>query len=165
MLNGSWPSRTNPMLEFSAPVWRILFQSQANAPLAPARAPEGRFHHSGQVALYASLSPEGAGIAIRRYVSDGDPQRVLQRVKVTKAHMIDLRGRAEASIVWQDIFDRLGNSPTWQFSDQARASGADGVIYSSRSRPDLSHLVLFTTSPARIHVDEPPTNWVPPYTT
>lgn len=153
------------MLEFSGPVWRILFQSKANAPLAPARAPEGRFHHSGQVALYASLSPEGAGIAIRRYVSGGDPQRVLQRAKVTMAQTVDLRGQPEVSIVWQDIFDRQGNSPTWKFSDQARDTGADGVIYSSRSRPDLSHLVLFTTSPAHIRTDGPPSNWVPPYTT
>ncbi|WP_170783825.1 RES family NAD+ phosphorylase [Ruegeria lacuscaerulensis] len=148
------------MLEFSGPVWRILFLSQCDAPLAPAKAPEGRFHFAGQTALYASLSAEGAAVAIRRYVGKDDPPRVLQQARITKARLVDLRGQRTASVVWQEM-DRP--SPTWQFSEAARAQGADGLIYSSRSRPDLSHLVLFKISADVIHVDAPATAWVPPY--
>lgn len=151
------------MLEFSGPVWRILLLSQIDAPLAPAQAPEGRFHYAGQMALYASLSAEGAGVAIRRYVSAGDPPRVLQKAQVTSARLVDLQGQQDASIVWQDIRNIQGSSPTWGFSDNARDSGADGLLYSSRSRPELSHIVLFKASPALIRVNEPATNWVPPY--
>ncbi|WP_170409750.1 RES family NAD+ phosphorylase [Ruegeria atlantica] len=151
------------MLEFSGSVWRILFLSQMDAPMAPAQAPEGRFHYAGQTAVYASLSAEGAGVAIRRYVSAGDPPRVLQRAIVTGAKLVDLRGQREASIVWQDIHAKRGTSPTWRFSDRARVAGADGLIYSSRSRPDLSHIVLFDLSPSLIRVDGPPTDWTPPY--
>jgi hypothetical protein len=151
------------VLEFSGPVWRILFLSQIDAPLAPAKAPEGRFHYAGQTALYASLSTEGAGVAIRRYVSDGDPPRVLQRARITDARLVDLRGQRDASIIWQDIHDRQGRSPTWQFSDQARAMGADGLLYSSRSRPELSHVVLFNISPDLIRTDATATKWVPSY--
>ncbi|MFY2825699.1 RES family NAD+ phosphorylase [Ruegeria sp. MALMAid1280] len=151
------------MLEFSGAVWRILFLSQIDAPLAPAQAPEGRFHYAGQTALYASLSAEGAGVAIRRYVSDGDPPRVLQRASVTGAMLADLRGRADASIVWQGIHDAQGRSPTWRFSDDARAIGADGLLYSSRSRPELNHVVLFDISPALIRMDAAATEWVPSY--
>ena len=151
------------MLEFSGLVWRILFLSQMDAPLAPARAPEGRFHYSGQTALYASLSVEGAGVAIRRYVSDSDPPRVLQQAQITGAKLFDLRGQSDASIVWQDIHDRQGTSPTWQYSDRARDAGADGLLYSSRSRPELSHIVLFIISPALIRVEAPAQAWAPPY--
>ncbi|WP_170466697.1 RES family NAD+ phosphorylase [Ruegeria arenilitoris] len=151
------------MLEFSGPVWRILYLSQIDAPLAPARAPEGRFHYRGQTALYASLSAEGAGVAIRRYVLAGDPPRVLQQAQVTKARLVDLRGQSDASSVWQDIRDEQGSSPTWSYSDSARDAGADGLLYSSRSRPDLSHIVLFSSSPALIHVDVRAIPWVPMY--
>ncbi|GAA6161368.1 hypothetical protein NBRC116589_35420 [Ruegeria sp. HU-ET01832] len=151
------------MIEFSGPVWRILFRTHSDAPLVPARAPEGRFHYAGQTALYASLSAEGAEVAIRRYVSRDDPPRILQRARITEARLVDLRGQAEASIVWQDIAKTCGRSPTWQFSDKARALGADGMIYSSRSRPQLSHVVLFRTSVRLICVDAPSETWVPAY--
>ncbi|WP_170753367.1 RES family NAD+ phosphorylase [Ruegeria lacuscaerulensis] len=151
------------MIEFSGPVWRILFRTHSDAPLAPARAPEGRFHYAGQTALYASLSAEGAEVAIRRYVSRDDPPRILQRARITEARLVDFRGQPEASIVWQDIAKACGRSPTWKFSDKARALGADGMIYSSRSRPQLSHVVLFRTSARLICVDAPSETWVPAY--
>ncbi len=145
--------------EFSGPVWRILFRTQVETPLAPARAPEGRFHHSGQFAVYASLSAEGAGIAIRRYVSQGDPKRAIQRFWISGARMMDFRGRPDVSIIWQEFRETGAPSPTWQHSDLARDHGADGLLYSSRSRPDLSHLVLFHAPPDLIRVDGDPCDW------
>nr|WP_299659214.1 RES family NAD+ phosphorylase [uncultured Ruegeria sp.] len=147
--------------EFSGPVWRILFRSQSNTPLAPARAPEGRFHHSRQFALYASLSVEGAGIAIRRYVSKNDPPRVIQQFQISKAQLLDIRGQASASVVWQQLRETGAHSPTWKYSDDARATGADGLLYSSRSRPELSHLVLFSAGPLLIKPASAAEAWFP----
>lgn len=117
-------------------------------PLAPAQAPEGRFHHAGQWALYGSLTPKGCAVAIRRYLRAGDPPRVVVPLHV-EGHVADLRGRPEVSMVWQDIRAHGDVAPTWAFSDAARKAGADGTLYSSRSRPDLTHLVLFAGSAIR----------------
>ena len=149
------------MIPFSGTVWRIVFADQAGAPTAPARAPEGRFHHSGQSALYASLTPEGAGVAIRRYVGPQDPPRVILPLLVTSVRLADLRGRPEVSVVWQDIHEAGAPSPTWTFSDAARAEGAQGLLYSSRSRPELSHIVLFGHGPVRAE-GAPPLPWPGP---
>ena len=51
-----------------------------------------------------------------------------------------------ASVVWQDAIEKGESAPTWQYSDAARIAGAQGMLYASRSRPDLSHLVLFDVS-------------------
>ncbi|MBP9183969.1 MAG: RES family NAD+ phosphorylase [Fuscovulum sp.] len=120
--------------------------------MAPASAPEGRFHHSGQWALYASLTPEGCAVAIRRYLRPDDPPRVVVALRVT-GRMVDLRGRTEASVVWQDGWAAGTPSPTWAFSDAARAAGAQGLLYSSRSRPDLAHLAIFDPAAVRRAAD------------
>lgn len=60
-----------PRKLFNGPVWRLLPEGLADTPSVPAKAPEGRFHHSGQVAAYASLTEEGAAVAIQRYLGDG----------------------------------------------------------------------------------------------
>lgn len=108
----------------------------------PAAASEGRFHHSGQKAAYASLSVEGTTVAIKRYLGDGIP-RVLVPMWLDAASIADERGNPEASIVWQDIRASGEVAPTWAVSDRARDSGALAMLYSSRSRPDLSHVVVF----------------------
>jgi len=107
-----------------------------------AQAPEGRFHHSGQVAAYASLSAEGAVVAMRRYLDDGI-KRVLVPMWLKSDHVVDQRGNSDVSVVWQK--DRAAGklSPTWAFSDAARDVDAQAMLYSSRSRPDLSHVVIF----------------------
>ncbi len=129
-------------LTFNGPVWRLLSKDLLDTPSAPARAPAGRFHHSGQVAAYASLSAEGTHVAIKRYLADG-VERVLVPMWLTADRVADLRGNRSASIVWQDIHEEGRPSPTWEFSDRARAAGAQALLYSSRSRPDLSHVVVF----------------------
>lgn len=144
-----WPKsvragKAMPLMSFDGPIWRLLPSSLAAFPSAPAGAPTGRFHHSGQIAAYASLSPEGAGVAIQRYLSDGIP-RVLIPMRLSASRVADARGDKAASIIWQDIHAAGEPSPTWQLSDAARQAGAQAMLYSSRSRPDLSHVVVFET--------------------
>ena len=85
---------------------------------------------------------------------------------VAKLTVDDLRGtpdQAAASVVWQDGRASGAPSPTWRFSDRAREGGAQGLLYASRSRPDLSHLVLFEVSPATVRQAGPARPWHPPY--
>jgi len=132
-------------MQFNGPVWRLLPMSLAKTPSIAAKAPVGRFHHSGQVAAYASLSVEGVEVAMRRYLGDG-VKRVLVPMWLKSNHVSDQRGNPEASVVWQDMYASGEASPTWVFSDAARDAGADAMLYSSRSRPDLSHVVVFETA-------------------
>lgn len=148
------------MIPFSGTVWRILAADRAGDALKPARHPEGRFHHSGQPALYASLSAEGAGVAIARYLAPGDEARVIVPLAVTAARIADHRGNRAASIVWQEDRAATGApAPTWAFADAARAAGAQGMLYSSRSRPDLAHLVLFDLTTVMLAPAGPPEPW------
>ncbi|WP_404712170.1 RES family NAD+ phosphorylase [Sphingomonas sp. MMS24-J13] len=133
---------TLPMLPYDGPVWRLLPRAFIDTPAIAARASEGRFHHSGQIAAYASLSAEGASVAIQRYLSDG-VERVLIPMWLTAGRVADAREIPSASVVWQDLRKAGQVSPTWMFSDAARQAGAQAMLYSSRSRPDLSHVVVF----------------------
>jgi len=132
----------NILSQIDSPVWRILPDALIKTPNAPAQSPEGRFHHSGQIAAYASLSPLGARVAIKRYLSDEVP-RYLVPMRLKAERVVDERGNKSASIVWQDIRANGDVSPTWSISDAARDMGAQAMLYSSRSRPDLSHVVVF----------------------
>ena len=132
-------------MQFNGPVWRLLPRSLAKTPSISAQSPEGRFHHSGQVAAYASLSVEGVAVAMRRYLGDG-VKRVLVPMWLTSNQVADERGNPKASLVWQDIRAAGSDSPTWLFSDADRYAGADAMLYSSRSRPELSHVVVFDSA-------------------
>lgn len=127
---------------FDGPVWRLLPATMSSMPNSPAGAPEGRFHHNGQIAAYASLSAEGATVAIQRYLSDG-AERIFVPMWLKAEYVADVRGKTEASIIWQDLRDEGRSSPTWLISDAARQAGAQAMLYSSRSGPDLSHVVVF----------------------
>lgn len=158
------------MTRFEGPLWRILAADRAHDPLGPVQAPEGRFHHSGQSALYASLSPEGAGVAIARYVrQDPGTRRVIIPLLARLAHVRDLRTGADparASVVWQDMRASGAPAPTWAFSDAARQGGAEAMLYPSRSRPDLSHIVLFVWTAGLTLVQAGPAEpWQPPLPT
>lgn len=124
------------------PVWRLLVTSVVATPSAPAKAPHGRFHHSGQVAAYASLSAEGASVAIKRYLGD-NVERKLVAMRLRAVRVADVRGDPDASVVWQHMQGNGSRPTTWAFSDAARQRGAQAMLYSSRSRPDLSHVVVF----------------------
>ncbi|MGY9049542.1 MAG: RES family NAD+ phosphorylase [Rhodobacterales bacterium] len=134
-----------PLEPIDLAVWRILPAKLLATPAQPAMAPEGRFHHSCQIAAYASLSPEGAGVAIQRYLSD-TVGRIMVPMWLEADCVADERGNKDASVVWQDIRATGQLSPTWAISDFARGAGAKAMLYSSRSRPDLSHVVVFDPS-------------------
>jgi RES domain-containing protein len=132
---------------FSGIIWRAAIEGRS--PLIPAAAPEGRFHHSGQPALYASLTPEGCRVAIRRYLRADDPPRLIHPLRFGAERVIDMSGKPDLSIVWQDWRDG-GPSPTWAVSDRLRRQGWQAMLYSSRSRPDLTHIVIFNLISSRI---------------
>ncbi|MGR3616539.1 MAG: RES family NAD+ phosphorylase [Paracoccaceae bacterium] len=123
----------------------MLPQNAIHDPTIPAQAPFGRFHRKGQIAAYASLSALGARVAIQRYLSDG-VSRMLVPMTLKAQRVADLRGNKAASIVWQDIVAEGGVSPTWTYSDNARHAGAQAILYSSRSRPELTHVAVFQTN-------------------
>lgn len=143
------------MEAFDGPVWRLLPDRLVMTPTAPANAPEGRFHHSGQTAAYASLSAEGANVAIQRYLNDG-VARMLMPMWLTAQHVVDIRSEPAASLVWQNQRATGKMASTWAFSDAARQAGAQAMLYASRSRPDLSHIVVF--DPDCLALVGPPTH-------
>ncbi len=100
-------------------------------------------------------------VAIKRYLSDG-VQRVLVPMWLEADRVADCRGEAGASVVWQDLHAAGEVSPTWVYSDRARGAGAQAMLYSSRSRPDLSHVVVF--EPECLRLVGPVTDFIPPET-
>ncbi|MDE2434974.1 MAG: RES family NAD+ phosphorylase [Sphingomonadales bacterium] len=130
------------MIAYDGPVWRLLTEQLVGSPTTPAAAPEGRFHHSGQIAAYASLTAEGAEVAIKRYLTD-NRKRLLVPMWLKAEAVADVRGNVAASVVWQDQRQSGAIPSTWAISDAARREGAEALLYSSRSRPELSHVVVF----------------------
>jgi len=126
-----------------------MFAHQTSQVCKPVSSPVGRFHHDSQLALYTSCTEEGAKVAIQRYLHADDPDRIIVSLEINVDRIFDLRKTdhsKSASVVWQDVFARGEHSPTWKYSDAAREAGAQGMLYSSRSRPELTHLVLFDFS-------------------
>lgn len=137
--------------------YRIVPQDRLAQALAPAISAEGRSHHDAQPTLYISPHPDWAEHAIKAYVRDGDPPRVVCEVRLTGAKVLDLRNAAHcadwgidptlAAVPW--LPQRAKGLPastwtwTWTVSDRARASGVDGMIYTARTEPSRWHLVLF----------------------
>lgn len=122
------------MTSFRGRIWRIVFADQISAPIAPARAPEGRFHHRGQWTIYTSLTLEGAVVEIAAYVAREKRARMAIAMQV-EANVIDLRTLPDltaASVAWQTDRARGNPAPNWAFSDAARAQGAGGILYPSR---------------------------------
>jgi len=140
---------TIDLAAFTGVVWRIMFADRLDQACKPVGSPVGRFHHSKQVALYTSCTEEGARVAIKRYLKPDDPKRIIVPLRVNSHHIYDVRKTdfsTLASIVWQDCVENNESVSTWAISDIARNAGAQGMLYASRSRPDLTHLVLFYVS-------------------
>ena len=141
--------RNIELTPFTGLVWRIMFSDQIQQSCEPVCSPIGRFHHSQQVALYTSCTEEGAGVAIKRYLKSDDPVRIIVPLQIEADYIYDIRKTdysSQASVVWQDCVAKGEPAPTWAYSDTAREAGARGMLYASRSRPDLTHLVLFDVS-------------------
>ncbi|WP_158617291.1 RES family NAD+ phosphorylase [Falsigemmobacter faecalis] len=155
---------TEPFIPFSARLWRAL--PKGADPLSPAPSPEGRFHHSGQQAIYLSPSPQAAGRATARKAGGADLH--LQSYLVRLHRLADLRHAdvcqalgltgSEASRPWRS--ERIAGRPasSWRASDAARAAGCDGLIWTVRNAPHLWHLVVFTSEDERLTLisTEPP---------
>lgn len=121
--------------------------------LAPAHAPEGRFHRDGQRALYLSQTPEGCLVATKRYTVASTSARGIFPLRVSRSRVVDLRDRAATdalgidtshrAIEWQSLRADGLHSPTWDLADRVREVGLDGMLYASRSDPSKTHLTLF----------------------
>jgi hypothetical protein len=142
-----------PFVTLDGLFYRIVPLARAAEALFPAVSPEGRFHHSAQPTLYVSPRPDWAEHAIKSYTRAADPPRVICELRLTGAKVLDLRNSDHcaaadidptvAAVPW--LPERAQGLPasTWKVSDRARASGADGMIYTARSEPDRWHLALF----------------------
>ena len=148
------PNRSDLLRPLTGRFWRAGFIAHEADLLTPARAPEGRWHHGGQQALYLSGSPEGCQVALKVYLRQDDGPRGIYPLDVSARRIADLRcPEARTSLgtsldkihaFWADLLDAGQHSPTWTLADRLRDMGADGLLTPSRSRPDLTHLTLFS---------------------
>ncbi len=165
----------NLTVPVSGRFWRITFAEHARQVLDGVRHPEGRYHHDGQPALYASPTPEFAAMAVDAYLRPGDPPRVICPLALSDARLCDLRDPDIcatlgitpdiSSVPW--VPERAAGLPatSWAASDAVRATDADGMIYRARSYPDRWHIVLFRWNRpgrAQLALDAPPMVWENP---
>lgn len=141
------------MHAIEAVFYRAVFAADLDLALDPVANPEGRFHAAGHPALYLSQTVEGVLTAMKTYLGADDPDRVIVPLGLSASAILDARDPethrglktdpGSASVRWQE--DRAaGRRPaSWDLADKARATGAEGMLYASRKRPDLTHLVLF----------------------
>ena len=137
----------------SGTFYRMIIASRLAEVLAPAKSPEGRSHYNGQLALYLSQTPEGTAVAVKRYMQQNDPPRVVCSISVSSANIVDLRDLdacrlldidpSQRTVEWQDLRAKGLRSTTWDISDRVRELGLDGMLYASRTKPNLTHLTLF----------------------
>ncbi len=111
----------------------------------------GRYHASGQRALYMSPTPDWAAIALSASLSDGHP-RVIVPLDVDWAEVVDLRDLtacAAAGVTPQDADASWAEGgderPSWTLADRVRNTGCDGLIDPSKLSffSGAWHLVLF----------------------
>ncbi|NIZ61761.1 hypothetical protein DL239_12345 [Sedimentitalea sp. CY04] len=141
------------MKTISGLFYRIVYEKFADQILDGVISPEGRFHHSGQPALYLSPSIDAAGHGLINFVRNDDPPRVSVPLQLNNGRLLDIRDHAtcdaldvapEAPITpWQPQREAGEPATTWQASDAVRRSGADGMIYTARTNPARWHVVLF----------------------
>lgn len=138
--------------DFDGIAYRLIAVARADHLIDPASAPEGRSHRDGQRALYLSLSPEGCRIATARYTDASGPAQAIYPLQISGARVVDLRDQAATARLgintthraaeWQSLRAQGLPSPTWDIADRVRDLGLDGMLYASRSQPDLTHLTL-----------------------
>ena len=139
--------------QISGRFYRIVPAAHVETALAPAPSREGRFHHDFQPTLYVSSRPDWAQHAVRVHVRPEDPPRVICELMLGPARVLDLRDARQcaewgvdpglAAVPWQPERAQGHRATSWTPADMARASGADGMIYTARTAPARWHLVLF----------------------
>lgn len=113
----------------------------------------GRYSRPDQPTLYLSASVEGVSAAMSAHLHARSSALEVLEVEVAATRIVDLRDvraraasgvdLADAVAPWQDTVAAGGVPSSWTVRDRLVASGADGLIDPSRTRPGLWHLVLF----------------------
>ncbi len=143
-----------PLTTVQGRFYRAVIADRVDEVLAPPLpASAGRYHRPGQSALYLSVSPEWAAIAISNYRREDGLKRVIIPVEVDPAHVLDQRDPdacaalgidcASSGQPWQPALERGEEPPSWRNADAVRSAGADGLIDPSRRIPGGWHLTLF----------------------
>ncbi|SAK93346.1 RES domain protein [Caballeronia temeraria] len=114
----------------------------------------GRANRVGLNALYLALDHD---TAIREYqqLSSLMPPGTLVSYNLTAAPIVDFTGGYESgkwSPLWEDFycdwrhcwFNERIEPPSWILGDEVVASGAKGILFKSRLKPDGTNLVLYT---------------------
>ena len=154
-----------PLLSLTRLVWRVVLVGQEACALQGATSERGRFHHESQSALYTSFTDAGAWRAVRPYRRPDDPPRTALRLRIKGARVLDGRdpsacaalsiAPADLTVDWRAA---TGPAVNWRASDRARAIGADGLLYPSRTNRRFTHLVLFRwnmTGGPLVSLDQP----------
>lgn len=141
------------LVPLSGTFFRIVFARAGRHVLRGATSSNGRYHHDEQQALYMSSRPDWAYKAIETYIRPDDPPRCILSIEVQEAVVVDIRDHtscyamginpADSDVPWQPQLAAGIRPATWNVSDRARTIGADGLIYTARTKPDRWHVVLF----------------------
>lgn len=142
------------LLRISGPFFRAISADRIDDVLEPPSAHSaGRYHRPGQPALYMSPSAEWARIATSGYFREDGVQRVVVRLEVGIADVLDQRDekacaflgidREKSNRSWREALKSGAEPPSWANADAARAVGADGIVDRSRHIPDGWHVTLF----------------------
>jgi hypothetical protein len=113
----------------------------------------GRYHRPGEAALYITREADWATIALGRYMLADGLTRVAVPLELDSAILLDQRDTAACLALgfdparsqarWQSAMAAGEEPPSWQASDAARRSGADGLVDPSRGIAGGWHVVLF----------------------
>lgn len=115
---------------------------------APDR-PAARFNRQGEDALYLSPDAETAWLGIRSTAAAVGRQRVVLRLRVGRARVLDLRHPSAAAIYaeacqpWRSALADGREPASWKAADAVRRAGLDGLIDPSRQTPGRWALTLF----------------------
>jgi hypothetical protein len=124
---------TGDLASVAGTFFRITVADRSEDLLRGALSPEGRYHHDGEPALYLSPRAEWAQMAVETYVRTGDPQRIVHRLLVGTAHVVDTRDGA--------LCRKLGIEPSdsatpWQPQLAKDCALRPGTFRTGRGEPE-----------------------------
>jgi hypothetical protein len=141
------------VLKVSGRFWRAVPANRIGQVLdRPAPDSAGRYHRSGEAALYITREADWATIALGRYLLADGVLRFAVPLELDQAELLDQRDVNACTALgfdpalsqerWQDALERGDEPASWHASDAARASGADGLVDPSRGIVGGWHVVL-----------------------